>query len=296
MEHYIKLGLDHLLDQSSYELLTEDQADHDIHDLRSAMHAWTIHHHSSLPEDTVNFIREHMDKASKDPPGYFFLLIKLPKLSITRRPISFDCASLPHALRRYVDATLQPIVKDQALYFKNLAKLKSDLEELDLPPNASLFTYDAVAMYPRINTADCLTQLSGYLSNKEVSSMYGFSSTALLEALELVMLNNCMRFGDIIVKQIIGIAMGMFPAPTIANLYVAIFETVHILQYIPVVVLYLHCFINDGFGVWLHDPDPAVDERNWTKFQDCLNASGLRWIFSERSQEAVFMDLWLKIP
>jgi hypothetical protein len=68
----------------------------------------------------------------------------------------------------------------------NSAKLKLDLKELDLSPNASLFTYDAVAMYPSINTADCLAQLSGYLLNKEVSSMYGFSTTALLEDLELM--------------------------------------------------------------------------------------------------------------
>jgi hypothetical protein len=143
VEHYIKLGLDHLLDPSTYELLTEDQADHDICDLRSAIHAWMVRHHSSLPDDTVNFIREHMDKASKDPLGYFYLLIKLHKLPITGCPICSDCGSLPHALGHYVDATLQPIVKDQALYFKNLAELKSDLKELDLPPNASLFTYDA---------------------------------------------------------------------------------------------------------------------------------------------------------
>jgi hypothetical protein len=104
------------------------------------------------------------------------------------------------------------------------------------------------------------------LSNKEVSSMDGFLSTALLEALELVMLNNHMRFGDIIVKQISRIAMGMSPAPAIANLYVAIYETAHILQYIPSVVLYLRPFIDDGFGVWLHDPDPAVDQRNWNEF------------------------------
>jgi hypothetical protein len=45
--------------------------------------------------------------------------------------------------------------------------------------------------------------------------------------------NNCMRFGEIIVKQHKGIAMGMSPAPTIANLYVAIFEAKHILSNPP---------------------------------------------------------------
>ncbi len=295
LKHYIKLGLDHLLDPSTYELLTEEQADRDIQDLQSAIHAWTICHHRLLPNDTVNFIHKHMKKSSKDPLGYFYLLIKIHKSPIAGRPVCSDCGSLPHALGHYVDATLQPIVKDQVLYFKNSAELKSDLNNLTLLPNASLFMYDAVAMYPSIDTTNCLVCLSGYLSNKEVSGTYGFLSKALLETLELVMLNNHMRFGDIIVKQISRIAMGMSPAPTIANLYVAVYEEAHVLKYIPLVVLYLHHFIDDGLGVWLHDSDPATDKRNWKEFQTCLNTSGLRWIFSERCREVVFMNLRLKI-
>ena len=281
VEKYIKMGLDHLLDPTTYELLTESQAERDIDDLWKEIHAWTVRHRSSLPDDTVNFIREHMDKSMADPLGYFYLLIKLHKLPIAGRPVCSDCGSLPHALGRYVDATLQPIVKDQALYFKNSAELKTELESLTLPANASLFTYDAVAMYPSINTADCMARLTGYLSKEEVSGKYGFSAKALLEALELVMFNNRMRFGDIIVKQLSGIAMGMSPAPTIANLYVAIYEELHVLKYIPSPVLYLRRFIDDGFGIWLHDPDPVVDAKNWKEFQDCLNASGLSWIYAK---------------
>ncbi len=171
VEHYIKLGLDHLLDPFTYVFLTNDQADQDIHDLGLAIHAWTVCHCCSLPNDSVHFIREHMGKASKDSFGYFYLLIKHHRLPIAGCPICSDCGSLPHALGRYVDVTLQPIVKDQALYFKNLADLISDLKNLDLPPNASLFTYDAMAMYPSIDTADCLARCSEYLSDPEVSTM-----------------------------------------------------------------------------------------------------------------------------
>ena len=295
VEHYIKLGLDHLLDTSTYELLTEDQANQDTDALRRDIYDWTVRHRSSLPDDTVNFIRDHIDKTMEDPLGYFYLLIKLHKLPIAGRPVCSDCGSLPHALGRYVDEELQPIVKNQALYFKNSAELKTDLEALILPANASLFTYDAVAMYPSINTANCLARLTGYLSKKEISSKYGFSSKTLLEAIKLVMFNNRMRFGDIIVKQISGIAMGMSPAPTIANLYMAIYEELHVLKFLPSPVLYLRRFIDDGCGIWLHDPDPETDEKNWNEFQDCLKGSGLSWIFSDRSSEVVFMDLRLMI-
>ncbi len=131
--------------------------------------------------------------------------------------------------------------------------------------------------------------------NTKVATKYGFFPKALLKAMELVMYNNRMRFGDLIVKQLSGIAMGMSPAPTITNLYVAIYEQSHILQYIPQVVLYLCRFIDDGLGIRLHDPDTKVDEKNWQDFQACLNNSGLRWIFSERANKVVFMDLQLKI-
>jgi hypothetical protein len=294
-EDYIKMGLDHFLDPSMYTLLTEEQAAKDIDKLRAEIYYWTICHRQLLLDDAVNFIRKHLEDSAEDPLGYFYLLIKLNKQPISGRPVCLDCGSLPHALGCWVDKTLQPIVKDQALYLKNSAALKEELELMEIPHNASLFTYDAVAMYPSINTAQCIARLLEYLSSPEISSKYGFSPKALLEALTLVMLNNRMRFGDIIVKQLSGIAMGMSPAPTIANLFMAIHENTHVLPYIPQVVLYLCRFIDDDFGVWLHDPDPLIGESNWREFQANLNSSGLKWIFSEWSNEVVFMDLRLKI-
>jgi hypothetical protein len=209
--------------------------------------------------------------------------------------VCLDRGSLPHALGQWVDETLQPIVQDQALYFKNSAELKSEMEQLDLPSNISLFTHNAIAMYPNINTAQCIERLSSYLTDLNISSRFGYSPVALLDAIKLVMEKNCMRFGDVIVKQVSGIAMGMSPAPTIANLFMAIYEKTHVLQYVHHVVLCLPCFINDGIGIWLHNPDPTIDKNNWLNFQTCLNNSILKWVFSKRSDDVVFMNLRLKI-
>jgi hypothetical protein len=130
-------------------------------------------------------------------------------------------------------------------------------------------------MYPNINTVQCIEQLSNYLTDPNISSKFGYSPEALLDAIKLVIENNRMRFGDVIVKQVSRIAMGMSPAPTIANLFVAMYKKNHVLQYVPHVVLYLCCFINDGIGIWHHDPDPTIDKNNWINFQTCLNKSGL---------------------
>ena len=52
--------------------------------------------------------------------------------------------------------------------------------------------------------------------------------------MEIVMKNNRMRFSYLIYHQICGVAMRMSPAPTIANLYVAIYERDHIIPLVGV--------------------------------------------------------------
>jgi hypothetical protein len=119
VKDYIKLGLEHLLDTLTYKILMEAQAARDIQELQEEIYSWNICHRCSLSDDVVNFIRKHLDDAADDPLGYFYLLIKLHKTPISGRPVCLDCNNLPHALGQWVDKTLQPIVQDQALYFKN---------------------------------------------------------------------------------------------------------------------------------------------------------------------------------
>ena len=53
--------------------------------------------------------------------------------------------------------------------------------------------------------------------------------------------------------------MGMSPAPTIVNLYFAIYKATHILPLLNSFLFYLKRFINDGLGIWLHNPDLFMD-------------------------------------
>ena len=100
-----------------------------------------------------------------------------------------------------------------------------------------------------------------------------------------------MKFGNMYVRQHKGIAMGMAPAPSIANLFVAIYEEAHITTFPSTSLHFLRRFIDDGFGVWLRDPDPQQDETNWKTFQSIVNNMGLQWEFSNRSSDVTFMDL-----
>lgn len=64
------------------------------------------------------------------------------------RPVCSNCASLLHALGQWADEQPRPIVKGQATYLKNSVDLKKELVKIILPPNASIFMYNAVtSMY-----------------------------------------------------------------------------------------------------------------------------------------------------
>ncbi|KAL7527818.1 hypothetical protein ACHAWF_002316, partial [Thalassiosira exigua] len=203
----------------------------------------------------------------KEPFGYFYLTYKLHKSPVKTRPACSDCASITHALGQWVHEQLQPIVKAQHTYFKNSFELKDELLTLTLPPNASLFSFDAVSMYTNIDTEDCIARLEQYLLDPATQLQFPhYPAKALVEAIKIIMRNNRMKFGDIIVKQLIGIAMGMAPAPTIANLFVALHENKELLCFLDGPLLLLRRFIDDGLGIWIHHHDSAIDKANWTQF------------------------------
>jgi len=292
-KQYIEWALKHLLDTTTYTILPESQANADSDTLYKNIYHWTIKHRQSLGDDATRYIREHVEKARADPFGYFYLLAKLHKTPISTRPVCSDCASLPHPVGKWVDRQLQPVVRDQATYFRDSFELKCLLDNLDtLPPSACLFTYDAVSMYTNIDTEECLQRLQHFLKDPETSTKYPhLYPDALIEALHIVMRNNRMKFGNMIVHQHKGIAMGMAPTPSIANLFVAIYEQAHITTFPASSLHFLRRFIDDGFGIWLRDIDSKTDEANWTLFKSIVNSMGLQWEFSPRSSTVTFMDL-----
>ena len=103
-----------------------------------------------------------------------------------------------------------------------------------------------------------------------------------------------MKFGDIFVRQLVGIAMGMSPAPTIVNLYVAIHEKAKIIGKFDSLNYYRR-FIDDGFAIWKHHPDPDIDAVNYKSFQDTIRGGGLDWTFTKRAKQVDVMDLTIKI-
>ena len=291
-EQYIRWALDeHLSDATTYVQISEADAIKASNDLFTEIYKWTRNAGSCLSQDARSYIRYWIQKNRFDPFGYFYLTIKIHKNPVSTRPVCSDCASLVHPLGKWLDYALQPVVADQPFYFKDSFSLKQELDKIVLPPNASIITFDAVSMYTNIDIDDSIERISTFLAN----TWNKHKCKAVKSAMEIVMKNNRMRFGDLIYHQIRGVAMGMSPAPTIANLYVAIYELEFIIPLLEKYLMFYKRFIDDGFAVWLHDLDPTIDAENWNNFKALINAMGLNWTFKSPRKKLVFMDMTIQI-
>ena len=165
LEKYIRDGLDHLNDRSTYELISEREAVKRDKQLRKEIFAWTVKWRSQIGDEVVKFLRKSLKDTEEDPFGYFYLLYKLHKNPIKTRPVCSDCASTNHGLGQWVNEMLQPVALAQKAYFKDSFSLKDRLDSVSLKPEKrySIFSFDAVSMYTNIDTNDCITRLSEFL-------------------------------------------------------------------------------------------------------------------------------------
>ena len=116
-----------------------------------------------------------------------------------------------------------------------------------------------------------------------------------MDALRLLMTNNVFQFGDTFWLQKVDIAMGAPPAPPWATIFFGIHKETVLTRFVPRLQLY-HCFIDDVLGIWLVNPDPAEDIRQWTSFVALMqDYYGLEWIFEERSKKVNDMDMTISI-
>ncbi len=292
-EYIRRVFQDHLLDTDTYQKLTEEEAIAHMETVgrnaRAFLKAACKRH--DLDDDDLEYLKRSLD--TKDPFAYFYGTAKVHKDPWKLRPIVSYSGSLLHGLGRWLDQQLQPYARELPTYLKSSFDLKNELEQLEFPCHQkfSMFTCDARSMYTNIDTSHALKNIGDYLRLQDDCP----HAPSIMQALTLLMRNNVFRFGDTYYKQLTGTAMGAPPACAYAQLYFGIYE----LQVIPRFQTHLKLFyryIDDGFGIWIHDPDPAVDTANWEQFQTEYGSFGkLIWDFSDRTHRINFLDLMITL-
>jgi hypothetical protein len=290
-KQYILRALnDHLLKKDTYRNLTPLQAHQYVENIKQKLSNFIEYYSNKISPSDIKFLRKTMETTDSFPK--FYITAKVHKTPLQTRPIVSISGSLLDGLGRWVDKVLQPYFKTIPSAIRNSIQLKDMLTELGpLPPNARIFTCDAISMYTNINTTHALAVIKQFLRRQnELSTMH--ERNAAIEALELIMKNNLVQFGDTYWLQLNGTAMGVSPSCVYATLYFASHEQRILLKY-PELSFYKR-YIDDIIGIWI--PSFIHDEQRWISFQNDMNNYGsLRWEFSERTLTVNFLDLTLQI-
>ena len=102
--------------------------------------------------------------------------------------------------------------------------MENTLLHLQLPPNARLFTADAVSMYTNILTHTAFNLIGKHLALHQRTVNGEYPTDAVWAGLRLVMTLNIFTFGDLTFKQLNRTAMGIPPAPLYVTMYYGIHE------------------------------------------------------------------------
>jgi hypothetical protein len=218
-----------------------------------------------------------------------YLLFKIHKSPLKTHPIVSVSGSTFHALGRWVDCLLQPLMKMLPPLIPSSWDLKTSLAALPpLPRTARLFTCNAVGMYTNINTGHALKVIATFLESHPLAC--GLPANALIAALELVMRHNIFQFGDTYWHQLCGTAMGTPPTVIYATLYYAIHELSMPASFKLCLALYKR-YIDDGIGIWL-----STDPTTWSDFKSWIGSFGtLCWTFTEPSLQIDYLDITIHI-
>ena len=290
---YIKRAyLDHLSDKLTYRRLTHAEAHLRIRTVTGMVQRFIIRNQFQVSKNDCKFISKTLQNF-KDPFSHFYILAKIHKIPWTTRPICSISGSLLHGLGKWVDVQLQPIVALLPTFLSSSFVLKDLLDELpDLPPNAKLFTADAVSMYPNINTHHALQVISHFLRTHPLCLANNVEHIALLEALTIVMSHNVFQFGDTFWVQLTGTAMGSPPAPTYATLYFAIKEF-ELLDQFSVSLFFYRRYIDDVVAIWVQSNKPNAP--SFESLENAMSFGQLKWVVSPLATSVVFLDVTFSI-
>jgi hypothetical protein len=217
-EEYIQLALIHLTNTTTYRRLSPLEATMYSGQIRQTITSWINHNKKILTKNEETYLKRSLAQCIY-PFGSFYLLMKvhnIPMLPMSTRAILSASGTLLFALGVWTDSKLQPFAIRQRAYFKSIQVLKTQLNDVVIPPNSFLFTADVVSMYTNITTDQALTLICNHI-RATAHLIPDIPVEALCSALRIVMRCNIFSFGDTFWRQISGTAMGSPPSTTLGK-------------------------------------------------------------------------------
>ena len=195
---------EHLLQKQNYEQLSPESATIALQKQRASFVSIYEKYKHTLPtraEDTYFSRAMTPEYLNSTRVPQFYGTFKVHKPGKKTRPVISCVNSIPEIFSKWIDHHLKTLVDSNLLptYMKDSEQLQQSLLKTfpnGLPPNARLFSVDAVSMYSNIDTAHGLEVIAQWLRMYKTELPDNIPSDMINAALHLVMSDNILQFGD----------------------------------------------------------------------------------------------------
>jgi hypothetical protein len=276
-------------------VLTEQKAHEMRYNARAAIKKAAEHaiKHGTISLAERNyFSRSFREKRIRRPPQ-FYLLPKVHKTPMKTRPVVSCVGSFNEIASKWLDYKLAKVVHLCPSYTKDSYQILDEIKALGaLPPNARIFTADAISMYTNIDASHGIETIGKWLElhRSEIRNLTtDFNFDLVIQLLSLVMENNVFQLDDCWFHQQNGTAMGTSVACVYATIYYSYHEETTLIPRYQSSLRYYRRFIDDVLAIWI--PPQEAPHKIWTEFKSDLSFGLLRWETEDLSTSVNFLDL-----
>ena len=195
-----------------------------------------------ISKKLYNSLYIHLIDFEKFKIGVFRPIPKIHKSKFSCRPIINYNNTITSYLCILLDCIIRPYIYESETFIKDSQDFINKTESVFLPKDTVLYSCDFESLYSNIPHIDVINMFSDFFRDK--LDIIDIKIFAFREFLEFVLYNNYFKFNDKFYKQKLGIAMGSEAGPSIANLFVYLYEKKWLFIYKPLIY---YRFIDDIF-------------------------------------------------
>jgi len=220
----------------------------------------------------------------------FYLLPKIhkthwsvPNCQPKGRPIVNCKESESYKIALFIDYFLQPIVKKSSSYIQDTFNFIAKINQLSVKDSDFLVTIDVESLYTNIPVDGAIEAIklafSKFPDNKRPDSV-------LINLLKIILFNNDFTFNEHKFLQNSGVAMGQRFAPSVANIYLSLWEE-NLQKSHSLFPKIWFRYIDDIFTIWPYNESEFDTFFNFINNYDC----NIKLTYDKSITTATFLDL-----
>ena len=281
---YINEGLKQLSDQRYYLEQPGDLTDKHHSDIQKLLKRF---------ESSGDIDKEIMKclKHEKSKTASFYMLPKIHKVKEAGifppgRPIISANGCPTERISAFVDENIKGSVPKLKSHIKDTTDFIYKIENLSVPDNSILVTFDVVSLYTNIPNREGVRSVAKRLM--EYPPPYA-PPRVVIQLLKEVLSKNNFEFNGKHYLQVGGTAMGTKLAPSYASIFMGELEE-HILDKCPIKPHFWVRFIDDIFAIW------TEGEESLQEFHQFINTQhhSIKFTMEKSRDKIVFLDTWVK--